>query len=286
MAALPIGMALSLPSNIKKSYAKRDAGHTDDVVDLYVKPRTNTKTINDSLDFSRTTYKRTLVNAGDGSLQSLYDGENDVDAGVLSDLALNNPKARLIDIPLFNRNNTDVNMSDETQIKDVDNLRAQATISHRADGKTAVHVEPKVVDGVRNFEQPQKITIEDETNGRKHTWTLEYRDRQATIDRYAKQAKKLAQTDENQAFYERTGIVADGRSIVDPDNHVEIYSMNVKAVPKTVTVQTPIGPLEVEVITYEYNGEQNENHIGVGANHTGIANKNAKSKPIKHSKQY
>ena len=286
LAALPIGMALSLPSNIKKSYAKRDAGHTDDVVDLYVKPRTNTKTINDSLDFSRTTYKRTLVNAGDGSLQSLYDGENDVDAGVLSDLALNNPKARLIDIPLFNRNNTDVNMSDETQIKDVDNLRAQATISHRADGKTAVHVEPKVVDGVRNFEQPQKITIEDETNGRKHTWTLEYRDRQATIDRYAKQAKKLAQTDENQAFYERTGIVADGRSIVDPDNHVEIYSMNVKAVPKTVTVQTPIGPLEVEVITYEYNGEQNENHIGVGANHTGIANKNAKSKPIKHSKQY
>lgn len=286
LAALPIGMALSLPSNIKKSYAKRDTGHTDDVVDLYVKPETTTKTISDSLDFSHTTYKRTLVNTGDGNLQSLYEGENDVDAGLLKDLALNNPKARLVDTPLFKRNKTDVNMSDETQVRDVDKLRAQATISHRADGKTAVHVEPKVVNGVRNFDQPQKITIEDETNGKKHTWTLEYRDRQATIEKYAKQAKKLAQTNENQAFYERTGIVANGRSIVDPDNHVEIYSMGVKATPKKVPVATPLGTLYVEVITYEYNGEQNENHIGVGANHTGIANKNAKSKLIRNSRQY
>ena len=204
----------------------------------------------------------------------------------MKDLALNNPKARLVDTPLFKRNKTDVNMSNETQVKNVDKLRAQATISYRKDHKTAVHVEPKVVNGVRNFDQPQKITIEDETNGKKHTWTLEYRERQATIEKYAKQAKKLAQTNENQAFYERTGIVANGRSIVDPDNHVEIYSMGVKATPKTVTVQTKLGPLDVEVITYEYNGEQNEKHIGVGANHTGIANKNAKSKLIRNSRQY
>lgn len=286
LAALPIGMALSLPSNIKKSYAKRDTGHTDDVVDLYVKPKITTKTTPDSLNASHTTYKRTLVNTGDGNLQSLYEGENDVDAGLLKDLALNNPKARLVDTPLFKRNKTDVNMSNETQVKNVDKLRAQATISYRKDHKTAVHVEPKVVNGVRNFDQPQKITIEDETNGKKHTWTLEYRERQATIEKYAKQAKKLAQTNENQAFYERTGIVANGRSIVDPDNHVEIYSMGVKATPKIVTVQTELGPLDVEVITYEYNGEQNEKHIGVGANHTGIANKNAKSKLIRNSRQY
>ena len=286
LPAFAIGTVLSLPSNIRESYAKRDTGHTDDVVDLYVKPKITTKTTPDSLNFSHTTYKRTLVNTGDGNLQSLYEGENDVDAGLLKDLALNNPKARLVDTPLFKRNKTDVNMSNETQVKNVDKLRAQATISYRKDHKTAVHVEPKVVNGVRNFDQPQKITIEDETNGKKHTWTLEYRERQATIEKYAKQAKKLAQTNENQAFYERTGIVANGRSIVDPDNHVEIYSMGVKATPKTVTVQTKLGPLDVEVITYEYNGEQNEKHIGVGANHTGIANKNAKSKLIRNSRQY
>lgn len=286
LAALPIGMALSLPSNIKKSYAKRDTGHTDDVVDLYVKPKTDTKTTKDSLDLSHTTYKRTLVNTGDGNLQSLYEGENDVDAGLLKDLALNNPKARLVDTKLFERNETDVSMSDETQVKNVDELRAQATISYRKDHKTAVHVEPKVVNGVRNFDQPRQITIEDETNDKRHTWTLVYRDRKETIEKYAKQAKKLAQTNENQAFYERTGIVANGRSIVDPDNHVEIYSMGVKATPKKVPVATPLGTLYVEVITYEYNGEQNENHIGVGANHTGIANKNAKSKLIRNSRQY
>lgn len=286
LPAFAIGTVLSLPSNIKKSYAKRDTGHTDDVVDLYVKPKTITKTRPDSFDFSHTTYKRTLVNTGDGNLQSLYEGENDVDAGLLKDLALNNPKARLVDTKLFERNETDVNMSDETQVKNVDELRAQATISYRKDHKTAVHVEPKVVNGVRNFDQPRQITIEDETNDKRHTWTLVYRDRKETIEKYAKQAKKLAQTNENQAFYERTGIVANGRSIVDPDNHVEIYSMGVKATPKKVPVETPLGTLYVEVITYEYNGEQNEKHIGVGANHTGIANKNAKSKLIRNSRQY
>ena len=287
LAAVPIGMAISLPPNIKKSYAKRDAGHTDDVVDLYRKPQQTSTTKKDLLDCSKTKLKRTLVNTGDGILQSLYEGENDVNAKLLTDLGqLNNPKARLIDIPLFKRNKTDVNMSDETQIRDVDNLRAQATISHRTDKRTAVHVEPTIVGKVRDFKQPKKITIEDETNGKKHTWTLEYRDRQATIDKYATQAKNLAQTREDQAFYQRTGIVANGRSIVDPDNHVEIYSMNVKATPKTVPVETPLGTLYVEVITYEYNGEQNENHIGVGANHTGIANKNAKSRLIRNSKQY
>ena len=284
--AAPLGALAAIPGAYKKALSKRDTGHTDDVVDLYVKPKTITKTRPDSLDFSHTTYKRTLVNAGDGNLQSLYEGENDVDAGLLKGLALNNPKARLVDTKLFERNETDVNMSDETQVKDVDKLRAQATISHRKDRKTAVHVEPKVVNGVRNFDEPQKITIEDETNDKRHTWTLEYRDRQATIEKYAKQAKKLAQTNENQAFYERTGIVANGRSIVDPDNHVEIYSMGVKATPKKVPVATPLGTLYVEVITYEYNGEQNANHIGVGANHTGIANKNAKSKLIRNSRQY
>lgn len=287
LPAFAIGTVLSLPSNIKKSYAKRDTGHTDDVVDLYVKPKTITKTRPDSFDFSHTTYKRTLVNAGDGNLQSLYEGENDVDAKLLKDLGqINNPKARLVDTKLFERNETDVSMSDETQVKNVDELRAQATISYRKDHKTAVHVEPKVVNGVRNFDQPRQITIEDETNDKRHTWTLVYRDRKETIEKYAKQAKKLAQTNENQAFYERTGIVANGRSIVDPDNHVEIYSMGVKATPKKVPVATPLGTLYVEVITYEYNGEQNENHIGVGANHTGIANKNAKSKLIRNSRQY
>lgn len=286
LPAFAIGTVLSLPSNIKKSYAKRDTGHTDDVVDLYVKPKTITKTRPGSFNFSHKTYKRTLVNTGDGNLQSLYEGENDVDARLLKGLALNNPKARLVDTKLFERNETDVNMSDETQVKNVDELRAQATISYRKDHKTAVHVEPKVVNGVRNFDQPRQITIEDETNDKRHTWTLVYRDRKETIEKYAKQAKKLAQTNENQAFYERTGIVANGRSIVDPDNHVEIYSMGVKATPKKVPVETPLGTLYVEVITYEYNGEQNEKHIGVGANHTGIANKNAKSKLIRNSRQY
>lgn len=285
--AAPLGALAAIPGAYKKALSKRDTGHTDDVVDLYVKPKTDTKTTKDSLNLSNTTYKRTLVNAGDGNLQSLYEGENDVDAKLLKDLGqINNPKARLVDTKLFERNETDVSMSDETQVKNVDELRAQATISYRKDHKTAVHVEPKVVNGRRNFDQPRQITIEDETNGKRHTWTLEYRDRKETIEKYAKQAKKLAQTNENQAFYERTGIVANGRSIVDPDNHVEIYSMGVKATPKKVPVETPLGTLYVEVITYEYNGEQNENHIGVGANHTGIANKNAKSKLIRNSRQY
>ena len=167
-------------------------------------------------------------------------------------------EAEARDYRTMDRNKVARDITNETQLANVDKNRAQYVVANAPAGEK-IQVKPSIVNGQNDYNTPSVITMTDVTNGVKHTFTYE-------LVTDASQYPSLA--NETGPFYKLIGAEdAQGNSILNKTSHDEIFKLNLtEHEPEVRNVQDENGrPVDVEIRRNDYNLVQpNENYPGYG----------------------
>ena len=167
-------------------------------------------------------------------------------------------EAEARDYRTMDRNKVARDITNETQLANVDKNRAQYVVANAPAGEK-IQVQPRVIHGQNDYNTPSIITMTDVTNGKAHTFTYE-------LVTDASQYPSLA--NETGPFYKLIGAEdVQGNSILNKTSHDEIFKLNlVENEPEVRNVQDENGnPVDVEIRRNDYNLVQpNENYPGFG----------------------
>lgn len=167
-------------------------------------------------------------------------------------------EAEARDYRTMDRNKVARDITNETQLANVDKNRAQYVVANAPAGEK-IQVQPRVIDGQNDYNTPSVITMTDVTNGVKHTFTYEL---------VTNESQYPSLANETGPFYKLIGAEdAQGNSILNKTSHDEIFKLNlIENDPEVRNVQDENGnPVDVEIRRNDYNLVQpNENYPGFG----------------------
>lgn len=248
---------------------KRSKGHTDDVIDLRPSTRTNVtnrKTENHSI--TRTSMKKVMYDInGNNQLNSSYDSENPVTVNTIYKTVGSEAEDR--DLTKMDNRNVNRDITNETQLANVNKNKAQAVFANTEGNK--LEVTPTVdKDGKCDYDKPKEVIIHDSSNGAEHIFKYVLLDQSKALNDNSSLAKAEG------PFYELVSVTdKDGNDISNLDKQKEIKSLKVEPLEsefRTITDKNG-NEITIEIRRNDYKFYQNEHHPG--NNHTSINNKKA-----------
>lgn len=264
------GPAAALATIIGMATSKvRSKGDTDDVIDLRPSTRTNVtnrKTENHSI--TRTSMKKVMYDInGNNQLNSSYDSENPVTVNTIYKTVGSEAEDR--DLTKMDNRNVNRDITNETQLANVNKNKAQAVFANTEGNK--LEVTPTVdKDGKCDYDKPKEVIIHDSSNGAEHIFKYVLLDQSKALNDNPNLAKAEG------PFYELVSVTdKDGNDISNLDKQKEIKSLKVEPLEsefRTITDKNG-NEITIEIRRNDYKFYQNEHHPG--NNHTSINNKKA-----------